>query len=106
VLFFEKTNFLRLKHSAWALSAAQLLYAREKGIIAKLPDISTRELQKMNKGDMLVKLLAVLQVFWLVAQLIARRVMNLPSMQLEIASLAFSIVSIVTYIVLGASARN
>lgn len=46
----------------------------------------------------MVKLLALLQVVYLIIQLVARKVAGLPSAQLEIGALAFSVSSIVTYL--------
>lgn len=61
-----------------------------------MPQISESSLERLNKGDSLVKILALTQVSWLI-QLIVRKVVRLPSSQLEIAALAFSASSIITY---------
>ncbi|KUJ07171.1 uncharacterized protein LY89DRAFT_660914 [Mollisia scopiformis] len=49
-------------------------------------------------GDKLVKGLALAQIIYLIAQLAARKIAALPSTQLEIAALAFSASSMITYI--------
>lgn len=63
-----------------------------------MPDVSTRQLARLDRGDKLVKAFALLQILYLVMQLLARRVASLPSTQLEIATLAFALSSIITYI--------
>lgn len=94
----DKTNLQRMSHKLWALISPQILEARRLGLIQTLPQVSGRILESFNKGDILVKLLALLQVSWLIIQLIARKIARLPSSQLEIAALAFSASSIVTYL--------
>lgn len=63
-----------------------------------MPNIPARELQKLDRGDKLIKVLALAQILYLIVQLIARKVRNLPSTQLEVAALAFSASSILTYL--------
>jgi hypothetical protein len=94
----QEVNLSRMKHKLWALDGCQLSYARSKGIIAALPNVSATYLETLNKGDALVKFLAVIQVSWLIIQLIARKIAGLPSSQLEIATLAFSASSLITYL--------
>lgn len=86
----------RLAKDIWVLDASQLLTARKLGIISKLPDVTEDEIMDQSKSDVLAKTLAVLQIGWLVIQLITRAVRKLPSSQLEIAALAFGISAIVT----------
>lgn len=88
----------RLKHTMWALDGSQLAYARGEGIITYLPSVSATELDALNKGDALVKLLAIVQVLWLIIELISRKVAGLPSSQLEIAALAIAACSFITYL--------
>ena len=94
----DKKNLQRMSHKMWALTSRQILQARRLGLIQNLPQVSGRTLESFNKGDILVKLLALVQVSWLIIQLIARKIARLPSSQLEIAALAFSASSIVTYL--------
>ncbi|KAK0724187.1 hypothetical protein B0H67DRAFT_640754 [Lasiosphaeris hirsuta] len=47
------------------------LEARQSGLI-KLPKLTEDELGDRNKGDLLVKLLALMQVTWMVVRLVAR----------------------------------
>jgi len=62
------------------------------------PAIAVRQLEALNRGDFLAKALALVQVTYLMIQLIARKLDGLPSAQLEIAALAFSASSMITYI--------
>lgn len=63
-----------------------------------MPNIKAHDLEKLDRGDKLIKVLALAQILYLIVQLIARKVASLPSTQLEIAALAFSASSILTYI--------
>jgi len=92
----EHTNYSRLRYQYWALNAWQLERAVKWNVV-DLPKVSSRDLQALDKGGTLAKALAVLQVSYLIIQLIARKVANLPSAQLEIATLAFAAQSLVTY---------
>jgi hypothetical protein len=86
-----------LQGDVWVLDALQLHRAREMGIIEKLPDYSSKTLADKDKGDMLLKILAILQILWLAISLLVRQVQGLPSTQLEVMTLAIAILSIVTY---------
>ncbi|KAG9229464.1 hypothetical protein BJ875DRAFT_488893 [Amylocarpus encephaloides] len=89
----------RLEGRYWVLTAYQWWEACELGI-TDAPKADAQDLDKLDQGGKLVKLLAVLQVGYLIIQLVARKVMNLASAQLEIAALAFSATCIITYILL------
>lgn len=95
VSWFE--SVLLLQGDSWILDAPQLLLARDRGIISKLPSLSKDDLEDRSKGDFLIKALAVLQIIWLWIQLITRAVEHLPVTQLEVVVLAFSICAVVTY---------
>jgi hypothetical protein len=86
-----------LQGSEWTLDAEQMRIARERGILDSLPSFSVEELNDQSKGDVLVKSLAVVTVFYLVLELIFRHVAKLPSSQLEVAVIAFSATASVTY---------
>jgi len=90
-------NILVLQGSTWILDGPQLLLARKFGIVDKLPSVTDDELDDKNKGDFLVKLIAVTQIGWLAAQLLARVVEQIPTSQLEIVTLAFAFTSLGTY---------
>ncbi|KAI1100959.1 hypothetical protein F4804DRAFT_317492 [Jackrogersella minutella] len=91
-----RINLHRLQHRFWALSASQWELAFGMNI-ATVPDIPSVYLEKLDRGGAIVKILAICQVTYLIIQLIARKVQGLPSSQLEIATLAFSVSSLVTY---------
>ena len=93
-------NLVLLRGNIWVLDTDQLLYAREKGIIGKLPDTPEDELDDRNKGDFLIKALAITQVIWIFTQVIIRTAKGYSSSQLEIVVLALSVFTLVIYIVL------
>ena len=99
-------NLVALQGNFWVLDACQLLYARQIGIIEKLPALSEDELNDRNKGDFIVKGLAVGQVTWLIVQLIARAQKDLPLTQLEILTLAVSVSAFVTYILIWSKPQD
>ncbi|MCJ1419076.1 hypothetical protein MMC32_005428 [Xylographa parallela] len=84
----------------WALSAVQLLYAYRTGIISEIPRLSIEELSDRSKGDALIKTFAIVQIAWLVIQIIARACQNLAVTLLEISVLAIAGCAIATYILL------
>lgn len=84
----------------WALSSIQLLYACQKGIISGPPELSTADLEDRSKGDIFVKGAAIVQISWLVIQIIARASQGLAISLLEITTLAFAACAIATYILL------
>ncbi|KAI9843437.1 MAG: hypothetical protein M1838_002613, partial [Thelocarpon superellum] len=84
----------------WALSASQIDYAYRNDILTELPQITAEDLSDRSKGDALVKGLAVLQITWLVIQVVARAVQNLAISLLEVTVLAFASCAILTYLVL------
>ncbi|KAK0623874.1 hypothetical protein B0T14DRAFT_425249, partial [Immersiella caudata] len=89
-----------LSGDVWVLSSSQLLEARKTGIIDKFPKITEAQISDKNKGDGVVKCLAVIQVLWLTVQLLIRAIMDLQSSQLEITALAFAVCAFVTYLLL------
>ena len=90
-------NYSRLKGRYWALNAIQFREAIQIGMTDG-PSIPSSQLEKLDKGGALVKALALVQVGYLVAQLIARKAAGLPSSQPEIATLAFAVSSGMTYV--------
>ena len=92
-------NLAALQGDTWILDARQLYYARKWGLI-DLPNISEEEIGDKNKGDALVKSIALVEIIWLVLGLVARRIRGHPSTQLEIMTLAFSACSVITYCLL------
>ncbi|KAF8648131.1 hypothetical protein AX16_006381 [Volvariella volvacea WC 439] len=66
--------------------------------IEKIPKIRLKEIKDHGKGDLLAKLIVVLQTTWFVVQCIARRVEGLVLTELELVTLAFAALNAVTYI--------
>jgi hypothetical protein len=83
---------------AFHLTAKDLYKLREINIIKRLPTISLNDIEDKSKGDFIVKGTAVVQVLWLLIQAIERAMKRLPISQLEIAVLAFSACTILTYL--------
>lgn len=100
---YEKSlhlTLLNFEGDVWVLTAAQLIEARRRKLIARLPHITEDEISDRNKGDLLLKLLALLQVLWMVIQVIARATLHLSSTPLEIMTLSFAACAFITYILL------
>jgi hypothetical protein len=91
-------NLAALQGNIWVLDARQLYYARRMGLIS-LPNLPEDSLNDRNKGDALIKTIAVAQIAWLIVQLIIRKSRDYPSTQLEIMALAFAVCSLATYLV-------
>lgn len=87
-----------LHGNIWILDAKQLVLARELKVIAKLPTIEKNEIGDKSKIDGLLRIVALTQVLWFVAQLITRRAENLPSSALEISTVAFAACALIIYI--------
>lgn len=89
-----------LSGNGWALNAHQILQVRQCGIIDKFPAITETEINDKNKGDIITKLLALVQVVWLCIQLIIRAAEGRQSSQIEITALALAVCAFVTYLLL------
>lgn len=90
-------NLERLKYRYLALDGCQW-QALDTSEVAEIVEVNTSQLEKLDRGGTLVKALALVQVTYLIVQLIARKVGGLPSAQLEIAALAFAASSMTTYL--------
>ncbi|KAJ3570429.1 hypothetical protein NP233_g4405 [Leucocoprinus birnbaumii] len=60
--------------------------------------ISEDEINDKSKGDFFTKLIVVIQTTWFIVQCIARWVQRLHVTELEIVTLAFAILNVITYI--------
>jgi hypothetical protein len=89
-----------------AINAVQLHYLLEKGVLDTKPPISEIEILDKSKKDTFATISAVVQLIWLVTQLITRKVLNLPSSQLEILALAFAVCTIFTWILYYPKPQN
>ncbi|KAF8644494.1 hypothetical protein AX16_008434 [Volvariella volvacea WC 439] len=67
----------------------------KSGII--FPAISEDEIQDKAKGDFLTKLVVVIQTSWFVIQCIARHAQGLAVTELELITLAFATLNVITY---------
>ncbi|KAI0137871.1 hypothetical protein F4776DRAFT_89573 [Hypoxylon sp. NC0597] len=101
----KRINLDRLQYRYWALNAVQWKLAFSMDI-ATVPNIPAVYLNKLDGGGALVKALAIGQVLYLIIQLISREVQGLPSSQLEIATLAFSVLSLFTYLTYWGHPQN
>jgi hypothetical protein len=90
-------KLFKFRGDIWPLSAEQLLRARQSGLIKELPAISAAEVGDKSKGDILLKLLATVQVVWLIVQLITRQARGLPCAQLELMTAAFAVCAAVVF---------
>jgi hypothetical protein len=98
-LYYLILNLLPLRGMNWALDGPQLILAREMGVLSQIPEISEDEIDEKANSDSIVKFLAVLQAGWQIIQLIARWAKSLPSSQVEVVTVAFSICAFCTYII-------
>jgi hypothetical protein len=99
-------NISQLQGNLWILDASQLLFARECGIIKAIPPTSVEEINDKNKGDVVVKVLTLVQIVWLIMELAIRGAARLPVSQLEVVTLAFAITSILTYAMLWSKPKD
>lgn len=93
-------NVSALQGNIWYVDAAQLLFARQAGIITSLPSLSHEVLGDQIKDNFLVKCITLAQIIWLTLQLIVRQTEGFPSSQLEIVALAFAACSLFTCILM------
>jgi hypothetical protein len=89
-----------------AINAKQLRFLLEEQILDTEPPISQNEILDKGQGDGFATISAVVQLIWLVSQLITRKVRHLPSSQLEILALAFAVCTIFTYILYYPKPQN
>ncbi|KFY14856.1 hypothetical protein V492_02376 [Pseudogymnoascus sp. VKM F-4246] len=90
-------DVVRFEGNVWVLDTKQLMIARDRGIIGSLPDLTEEQIADKDKGDFLVRLLAVVQVGWLFVQLIARKKYGYPCTTLEVTTAAFAVLALITY---------
>jgi hypothetical protein len=97
--YWKIQNIAALSGNLWTLDSYQLAIAIEKGIITDFPVIKNADIDDKNKSDALVKVLALMQVVWMVVQLCARVYYHHPFAPLELGTVAFSATAIIMYIV-------
>ncbi|KAL6831778.1 hypothetical protein V8C40DRAFT_263072 [Trichoderma camerunense] len=96
-LAFSEADVAALAGNIWILDSKQLAIARKRGIITEMPKIKEEAIDDKSKSDGLVKIIAVLQVLWLVVQLIVRTIDDLHFTQLEITTVAFAATAVIIY---------
>ncbi|PVG01720.1 hypothetical protein CPB86DRAFT_698760 [Serendipita vermifera] len=87
----------------YPLSADTMLKLVRQGKVA-LP--SEEDIEDRNKSDWLAKLLVLLQTTWFVAQCVARKREGLPLTELEIVTLAYTVVNFGTCLAWWSKPRN
>ena len=90
-------NVMALRGNIWVLDGRQLLEARKRGIVDKLPSVTEAEIEDRSKGDVVTKFLALLQTLWFVAELALRTAEQLPISQIEIHTTAMVACSTIAY---------
>ncbi|KXN82158.1 hypothetical protein AN958_02967 [Leucoagaricus sp. SymC.cos] len=65
--------------------------------IIDLPSLSEEDILDKSKGDLLTKILVVLQMTWFIVQCTGRWATGLPVTELEVVTLAFAFLNIITY---------
>ncbi|KAK4061098.1 uncharacterized protein Triagg1_10525 [Trichoderma aggressivum f. europaeum] len=93
----SEADVAALAGNIWILDSKQLAIARNRNIITKMPHITEEAIDDKSKSDGLVKIIAVLQVLWLVVQLVVRTIDNLHFTQLEITTVAFAATAVIIY---------
>ncbi|KAF4620084.1 hypothetical protein G7Y89_g14738 [Cudoniella acicularis] len=82
----------------WHLDIAAILELCKKRFLSSLPTIQGSEIVDKSKGDSFAKGAAILQVSWMIVQVIVRATKGLPITQLEITACAFAAITFLTYI--------
>ncbi|KAK0209960.1 hypothetical protein DFS33DRAFT_1289497 [Desarmillaria ectypa] len=70
---------------------------RQPNLVKNLAEISAETIEDKSKGDALSKTISIVQIAWFIAQCVARAIQNLPITLLELCTLAFAGLSIITY---------
>ncbi|KAG2051792.1 hypothetical protein BDR06DRAFT_573852 [Suillus hirtellus] len=99
-------------HSFFALMGGFMLYVDGEPYLTLRPDyihklihdkcidvpiITANQIHDKSKGNAISKALVMLQVAWFVMQLITRAIYHLETTQLEVGTLAFAVLSFLTY---------
>ncbi|KAL8357243.1 hypothetical protein RB598_002197 [Gaeumannomyces tritici] len=103
---FFAANLLSHLIDTWVINSRQLRFFRKKGIIAKLPKLEEEDLEDRNKGNAVVKLIAIIQICWMGTQLLTRAARGLPVTTLEISAVAFIASSLVIYLLQLSSVQD
>lgn len=96
---YRLEQFAPLHGDVWVLDSKQLILARKHGIIERLPSLDVEEIEDRSKIDTFLRILAVVQVLWFAVELMARKVLEVPSSALEISTVAFVACALLLYII-------
>ncbi|KAG2340543.1 hypothetical protein BDR05DRAFT_889777 [Suillus weaverae] len=101
-------------HSSFVLMGGFMLYADGKPCLTlrpsyilnlihegyiDVPTITAKQIRDRSKGNAISKGLVMLQVAWIIMQLITRAIYQLETTQLEVGTLAFAVLNFLTYAV-------
>ncbi|KAK3986966.1 hypothetical protein QBC44DRAFT_383592 [Cladorrhinum sp. PSN332] len=114
--FFASMNGFRIQtpdDKIIAIRINELYWLLKAGLIDKMPEIkqkdpeearfspfsalSQKAIMRCSKADGIVKLVACIQCGWFLTQLVARVAQHLPVSPLEITTLSFTLICLVTY---------
>jgi hypothetical protein len=93
-------------YNLYHLTGRQIWQLRKDGILPRLPEISETELLDRSKSDVLVKSIALFQIFWATVQILVRAARNLVIPQLELAVIAFATCAIIIYGIYWSKPKN
>jgi hypothetical protein len=79
------------------LLTQDIVLLRSKGLLPKLPYITVEEIKDKSKSDSLVRAITVVQITWIVIQIIVRAFRSLAISQLEISVVAFATCAVIIY---------
>lgn len=94
---YRKNHIAPLQGNIWVLDSKQLAIARKEGVIPRLPLLEKNDIQDRSKSDGLVRTIALLQVLWLMTQLVVRSVEKIEYSALEVSTLAFAACALIVY---------
>jgi hypothetical protein len=79
------------------LLTQDIVLLRSKGLLPKLPYITVEEINDKSKSDSLVRAITVVQITWIVIQIIVRAFRSLAISQLEVSVVAFATCAVMIY---------
>ncbi|KAF9444312.1 hypothetical protein P691DRAFT_837753 [Macrolepiota fuliginosa MF-IS2] len=89
--------FAQEGRDAYVITYKELLELIDNGNI-DFPSITEEDILDKSKGDFLTKILVVIQTTWFIVQCLVRWAFGLAVTEIEVVTLAFAILNIVTYI--------
>jgi hypothetical protein len=93
-----KSTTTSIKRSnPYHLVASDIVALRRAGLLTRLPYVTMAELNDKNKSDNLVRFIAVVQILWMIVQIIVRASRHLAISQLEIGVVAFATCATIIY---------